>query len=382
MRVTQRFYEGLIFFLSLLNCVKIVFYGNKYFELASLIVTIGVLLFLFFESDLINIESSILTVLFVLTSLSLTILLKGGAGTAVNYLIIMLSSMLFSSYGISRRKIRNMFAVNGFILLLFLLLLKREEHYSFYSFKTFLGQPINSNMVGMISLMAFFFLFYVGINIEDIGLRIVYFLPVFIVCTYFFVISECRSIFLALILFFLFYIFKRSKFNESSLRTIIFISQICSFLFVIFYIFLYRSEAELGLGLFGKTFFSGRQIVWESAFNVFFEHPFIGAGNSVYLNGVGDSFTRSAHNTVMSILYVFGLLPTVCFYLFFGKKYDRKTIYRTSRFSQFVVISTLIITFLESFYMESYLGFLFMLFHIIEFVDMKDKNGYKIRECL
>ncbi len=380
MRVNQRLYEGLIFFLSLLNSFKIVLYGNRVFESISLVISLVILSFLFFASNLINIQNSILTVLCVIASLSITVLFNGGIGAAVNYLIIMFSSMLFSSYGISKNKIRFMFAVNGFILLLFLFLVKIEEHGTSYTFKTILSRDINPNTVGIISLLTFFFLFYVGINMEKKLLKICYLLIVFAVCLHFFIISECRSIFIALTLFCFLYTFKRTIWKEVSVRKTIFISQIISVLFVIFYIFLYRIGATFKIDIFGKSFFSGRQIVWSSAFKAFFKNPFFGSGNSVYLESVQNTVTASAHNTVMSILYEFGLIPTVCFYLFFGKKYDKKTIYQTCRFNQSVIISTLIITFFESFYMESYFGFLFMLFYIIEFVDIKDRKHQKIWE--
>ena len=145
-------------------------------------------------------------------------------------------------------------------------------------------------------------------------------------------------------------------------------SQIASLVFVAFYLYLYRqSFSSVEIDFFGKSFFSGRQIVWQSAFDVFLQHPVIGSGASVELESVKNTLTVSAHNTIMSILYIFGIVPTICYLLFLGKKYDNVTVYKPYRMNQFVVVSTLIITFLESFYMESYLGFLFMLFFIPEF---------------
>ena len=368
MDVRQREYENIIFFLSLLNCIKIFLYGNKIAEVTIIIITVVSLLYLYLTSRIVGNMRTVLLLSCVAVSLFITAFVNGGWGSVLNYIILMLSSILFVSYGVSRKKAKIIFTFNGVLLLLFLLSLNVKKNYSSFVFHTIMGVEINPNMVGMIALIAFFSLLN---YIRDIKYKFLKFIGILVVggvCGLYIYVSECRSVLLCLLVFLFLCFFKKRTFKQSTFRKMICASQIASLVFVAFYLYLYRqSFSSVEIDLFGKSFFSGRQIVWQSAFDVFLQHPVIGSGASVELESVKNMLTVSAHNTIMSILYIFGIVPTICFLLFLGKKYDNVTVYKPYRMNQFVVVSTLIITFLESFYMESYLGFLFMLFFIPEF---------------
>lgn len=368
MDVRQREYENIIFFLSLLNCIKIFLYGNKVAEIAIIIITVVFLLYLYLTSRIVGDTRVVLLLSCTVVSLFITAFVNGGWGAVLNYIILMLSSILFVSYGISRKKTKIIFMLNGVLLLLFLLCLNIRKNYSSFVFHTIMGVEINPNMVGMIALISFFSLLN---YIRDIKYKFLKFIGILVVggvCGLYIYISECRSVLLCLLVFLFLWFFKKRTFKQSTFRKMICASQIASLVFVAFYLYLYRqSFSSVEIDFFGKSFFSGRQIVWQSAFDVFLQHPVIGSGASVELESVKNTLTVSAHNTIMSILYIFGIVPTICYLLFLGKKYDNVTVYKPYRMNQFVVVSTLIITFLESFYMESYLGFLFMLFFIPEF---------------
>ena len=208
-------------------------------------------------------------------------------------------------------------------------------------------------------------------GIKSKVLRSIYVLIAGCVCGFYIYISECRSILLCLLAFVSLYLFKKRTFSQSFLRKIICLSQAGSLIFVLLYLYLYRHSFDIELSLFGKSFYSGRQIVWGSAFDLFLQHPIIGSGASVRLKSVANTVTASAHNTVMSLLYIFGAVPTASYFLFMGKRYDNSMPYTPYRLNQFAVIATLLITFFESFYTESYLGFLFMLFFIPEFIPIE-----------
>ncbi len=369
MDVRQREYENIIVFLSVLNCVKIFLYGNKIAEVAIIIITVVFLLYLYLTSRVVGNIRTVLLLSCVAVSLFITAFVNGGWGAVLNYIILMLSSILFVSYGVSRKKAKIIFTFNGVLLLLFLLSLNVRKNYSSFVFHTIIGVEINPNMVGMIALISFFSLLNYICDIKSKFLKFVGILVISGICGLYIYISECRSVLLCLLVFLFLCFFKKSTLKQSAFRRVVCLSQVASFVFVAFYLYLYRqSFNSVEIGIFGKSFFSGRQIVWQSAFDVFLRHPIIGSGASVELESVKNILTVSAHNTIMSILYIFGIVPTICYLLFFGKKYDNATVYKPYRMNQFVAVSTLIITFLESFYMESYLGFLFMLFFIPEVV--------------
>lgn len=369
MDVRQRKYENIILFLSLLNCLKIFLYGNKVAEATIIIITVVSLLYLYLTSRIVGNMRTVLLLSCVAVSLFITAFVNGGWGSVLNYIILMLSSILFCSYGVSAKKMKTIFTFNGVVLLFFLFSLSVKKSYSSFVFYTIMGKKINPNMIGMIALMTFFFLLNRICEIRSRILKLISILVVGGVCGLYTYISECRSVLLCLLVFLFLCFFKRRTFKQSTFRKMICASQIASLVFVAFYLYLYRqSFSPVEIDLFGKSFFSGRQIVWQSAFDVFLQHPVIGSGASVELESVKNTLTVSAHNTIMSILYIFGIVPTICYLLFLGKKYDNVTVYKPYRMNQFVVVSTLIITFLESFYMESYLCFLFTLFFIPEFV--------------
>lgn len=364
MRLSQRNYGNLILLLASLNSVKLFFYGSKIFDMVSVAITFIVLGGILLSSRLIRNVRVIVLLMSATVSLLVTAVLNGGWGSVLNYFILMFCSMLFSSYGCDQKQLRKIFAISGCIILSFLLSLDKQRNYSTFLFNTIMGNAVNSNMVGMVALYAFFSLLYVSLGVKSRVLRASLCGVSTVTCIYYILISECRSALLAVVVFLLLSLFKKMSFNEITFRKLLLFIQMGSLLFVVSYLYLYHISVNISVGLWGKSFFSGRQIVWSSAFDIIASHTIIGAGNSAPLDGVGGSHTLSAHNTVMSILYVFGLIPLVCFYSFFGKKYDKGNCCKQNRFGQFVILSIMVITYLESFYMESYLCFIFMLFFI------------------
>ena len=71
----------------------------------------------------------------------------------------------------------------------------------------------------------------------------------------------------------------------------------------------------------------------------------------------------SAHNTVLSILKTIGIIPTVTYAFCFAKRLPDRNNNRYERICQMAVISALMVSVFESFYVESYfyLTFLMML---------------------
>ena len=145
MRLKQSQYEKLIFFLSFLNCVKLFFYGNKIIDSISLGITAAALFFIFFNTNLIYNRRVVFLCCCVLCSLLVTIVINGGVGAFANYTILMLTSMLFVSYGISKHAMNKLFVFNGldpFVVFIYvgcsegkLVLFLHDNHRSEHKFK-------------------------------------------------------------------------------------------------------------------------------------------------------------------------------------------------------------------------------------------------------
>ena len=78
MDVRQREYENIIFFLSLLNCIKIFLYGNKVAEIAIIIITVVSLLYLYLTSRVVGNIRTVLLLSCVAVSLFITAFVNGG----------------------------------------------------------------------------------------------------------------------------------------------------------------------------------------------------------------------------------------------------------------------------------------------------------------
>ncbi len=362
MKIKQKRYENLVLVVSIINCVKLYFYENRTIEILSLIASFLILSYLFLRSNLLRNKKVTVMLACVGGSLLLTAVINGGAGAALNYVCLILSSLIFTSYGVRKSFMKKLFCLTGVALLLFLLLLNKRPNYSTYIFSTVFNTQINSNMVGIIAAIAFFCLFCFSSVIKEFYVRLIVQIAVTIICSYYVIVSDCRSAMLAIIVFFICYLFKKKTIKQKKFKNIVMVSQICSILFVLVYLYAYKYPTFATLQLLGKSLYSGRQIVWGSAWDVALQYPLIGSGGAVELLGVAGTHTTSAHNTVMSLLYMFGFIPTVFYFVFMGKKYDKFSKSEPCRLNQFAVLGTLVITVFETFYMESYLGCLAMLF--------------------
>lgn len=360
MKIKQKYYENLIFILSFLNCIKLFFYDNSISRNISIVVTLGTLIYLFIVSGLMKSREALIVSAIAMISLCVTMASHGGAGAACNFLTIMLASMVFSSYGISKTTLKSIFSMNSFVLLLFLMTLSKEAG---DTYETLFGGKINSNMVGIFAMFALCFGVYGLTEMKPAEIKVLGISFISLACGYHIYLSGCRSALLGTLIFVGLLFVRKKAFSQETFRTFLLLSQIGSILFVDIYIILSRFSFVSEFTIFHKTLFSGRQTLWISVFKIFSKHPIFGSGGAIFLD---DGQTTSAHNTIMSILYLFGSIPTICYLCFIGKKYDKGENSTQCKLNQFAALSMLIVSYLESFYMESYLGFLSLLFFIPE----------------
>jgi O-antigen ligase len=123
----------------------------------------------------------------------------------------------------------------------------------------------------------------------------------------------------------------------------------------IIYIHLYNTIGDFEI--LGKSFFSGRQDVWKSAFEQIAEYPLFGSGTAFSMGSVGGSSTQSAHNTVIGLWKNVGIIPLVSVVVcFFTRRYRYITL------EDRAIFALLVIMFTETFFMDSHFSFIFLLF--------------------
>ena len=138
------------------------------------------------------------------------------------------------------------------------------------------------------------------------------------------------------------------------------------------YVYLYGQIGNFTL--MGKSFFSGRQIIWQSAFEQIQSHPIFGSGTSMPLDTVAQGTTQSAHNVMVGLWKSVGIIPMVSVVIFF---FTRRS--RYMRIEDCACISLLVIMFTESFFADSRFTFLLLVFLLRSHGEVEELSKSRIR---
>ncbi len=92
-----------------------------------------------------------------------------------------------------------------------------------------------------------------------------------------------------------------------------------SILFPLWYVWLWKSGVTIDTRVFGKRFFSGRDIVWDQFLTAFYKEPFTGIGSD-FLTKIPDALYTEVHNGLLHILVVHGIFIFAIAAFFLGKR--------------------------------------------------------------
>ena len=195
-------------------------------------------------------------------------------------------------------------------------------------------------------------------------------LPVFVVFILKIVETDCRSAIMAAIIFVVLYCFVRREIPYKYYYVIVIIGIICSGIFTIYYV---NNVVELDVGdVMGRNPFE-RLGVWKAAHALIKGYPIFGSGTDYKM-----MMFDSAHSTVLSILKTIGIIPTISYALSLVMRCRNNIKKKYFRISQIAVISGLMVSVFESFYVESYLYLPFLLLLINPY---QGKNNESSEEC-
>ena len=351
--------EALIL-IVLLSLMNIILYGNMVVQYASIIGTFGLLLYIAIKNRILNNKLFFLTVGLNLVSLLFTMFLYHGEGAALTFINVLLTLQVFNNITVDIRVQRKIHLVFSVILTLFLCTVDLTYAYAGFCYSA-LGMRININSFGILSLGGFYqwMCFLSKTRLKKQWVFVLY-TVVIVVFSLWLWTSSSRASLGAMVLFFLLCMFKRRPFSYRTMRWLVGVGLCVSLAIVPIYIEL-ASNGNFALKILGKSIFSGRQIVWQSAWDTYLKSPLIGTGTTYVLQGVGKSVTVSAHNTLLSILYVLGIIPTISFMLMITRRLPACQGNAYHRVSQFAFLSSLVLTFFESFYTDAYFYILFLI---------------------
>lgn len=172
-------------------------------------------------------------------------------------------------------------------------------------------QHLNPNYVGYIFLCSYIIcviLFKLFRKENNITLIVFSFITLLLIYSY-----ECRTAMLGLILMFIMLQLPLKIYKNKIIKLLLpYILVFFSFLFAIFYIFLWRHGLSVDLRpIVDKGIFSGRNRIWFELLPLIFKNPFLGLGSNYQLS---SHFEFATHNTVFMIAATFGI---PCLILFF-----------------------------------------------------------------
>ncbi|MBQ8447882.1 MAG: O-antigen ligase family protein [Clostridia bacterium] len=291
-------------------------------------------------------------------------------GSIVQFLNLLLMMVVFNNMSVTQKIYRILHVTVTVTLSLYLFTMKVVNHNLSMIFDLF-GNNINSNTVSILYLAAAFHLvcFIETLNVSE---RVNIIFKVLCLAIYGYKIYEfaSRSALISLVLFIaLIFIFKK-PFSYKVLRRIVIAALVFSLLFAVVYVGLYSVLGNFKI--LGKSLFSGRQIIWSSAFYLIMAYPIFGCGNSILFQTIESRFTSSSHHMLIGVWKILGIIPMLTTILCFINKFKDDIEGRELTTPQMAFISVLPICFFESFYTDSYLYIYFILF-LLRYVKKEEK---------
>lgn len=359
--------ERMLVIISALQILSLLNMSNVVMEQMVLVITcVLLMLMMAINPETLGARWHLLIILANMTTIIITIVFHSGIGSAIMLVNLLLISFLFNNISISLTTYRTMHIILAVLLSAYVMTssISTVNNTIVYDF---LGNRYNSNMFAMFSLAMFLhwvcFLYTCDFKKRT---RNVLYVVLSLAAGYYIVISHSRTSLLAILLFWILVIKKRFPFKNKHYRYVSTFALLFGCLFPVVYVWLSRELQEVVV--LGKNLFSGRQIVWKSAMEEISKYPLFGSGNDFMFAEVGGGTTASAHNMMLGILKMFGIIPAVSIMLFLvNTNYinNRRT---RNRIPQFAFLASLICTLFESFYTNSYLYLLFSVF-LISFID-------------
>ena len=368
----QKVYAVIIIILILLQAYSIFNISSVAIEQRVIILSfVGAIIMLFANYKVIGSTWNFLVLLECGGSLFITCVLHTGLGSAIMAFNLIIFAMIFNNICISGALYKIMHSLCAVVLTYYLFTIDMRTANSTTVIDKF-GNSLNTNVVALWALAALLhwasFLFAQEIKKWIKG---VLFVIIYAFAGYYIVMCASRTALIAVIIFGILCIFIQKPISNTTYRNLSIIILILSLLFPLIYVGLIGKVANFKL--LGKYFFSGRQNVWNDVFEAIKKYPLFGSGNDIMMHSVAGTYTSSAHNMLLGMWKMFGIIPTLTTIFILVNNNNNDAFGDRNRIAQFAFLSSLSCCFFESFYTYSHLYFFFILF-LISFVKTYDEE--------
>ena len=150
--------------------------------------------------------------------------------------------------------------------------------------------------------------------------------------------------------------------------------------FPLWYVWLWKKGVNVSVVTLGKSFFSGRNIVWEQFLTAFSKKPLTGIGSD-FLTFIPDALFTEVHNGLLNIMVVHGVFVVAIVAFLLGKRLiqlgEKASKNSLSRQCASVIISLAVISVFENYFIITFYNILMFLVFCMGFGYQKDVSGDK-----
>lgn len=354
----KRIMTVFLYLLPILGFLYMFLYGRS-------AATMGILVLIFFASFVIFLAGSsytltkILVLLANIASLIVTGVFYSSWGSIIQYLAMLMLLLVLNDIVLPKRLYKILHLLTFVLLTLYILTIRIPDNLS--HIVDLFGAAVNPNMMALLTLAAYGH-FKCFLDISDISKNVKVLLNLVAIVGFGLKILqlECRSVMIVFALFILVMIVIRNPLKYKTYKALTVIVMVASLLFVFVYLWLYRIVPNVHI--FGKSLFTGRQIIWGSAQEIIKEHIIFGCGNTIEFATINNLYTTTSHNTLVGIWKILGIIPVVSFITMLANKPASGKKFSFVKTSQFFFICSMIICFFESFYTDAALFVFYLLF--------------------
>lgn len=357
--------------IAVLSLTPLINISNTVIEQAALCTTLVLLVLLIFQNiRVIGKRIRLIIIYLNIVSIAITVFFHGGFGSAVMAMNLILAAMIYNNIKIERAVYKKLHLILA-IVLTFYVLTADISYIGTTNVGDIFGNQFNSNMFAMLTLAAYLhwicFLFESKLRRWK---RVITFTVLSCVTIYYVWISKSRTAIIAVLFFWVLFFLKKSAFENKKFHALVVMLLIASCVFPIIYVAIANKFANIII--LDKSFFSGRQNVWNSAFEAIVKYPIFGSANEVMLRDVSGRMTVSTHNMMLGFMKMFGIVPSVTIILYLVNNNANSHYGLRLRIPQFAFMATIPCVFFESFYTNSHLYMLFAFF-MLEFIAKETK---------
>lgn len=280
-------------------------------------------------------------------SLVFSLVLNGNFGVATVHINMLLMLFLFNNMIFPKKYCLWIHALQAIFIFAWLQTLDTELMWKSFVFEPS-GLYINPCTVAIMTLACYYHFLIVlnGVDSKKLFCKLlgcIVRMALTVVTFGYITKTVCRASLLGLCLFILLYIFRGKVAGKYS------VCIKCAVLATMFFPILYIGLSYVieNFEFFGKNFFTQRDNVWQSVYELIFSSPLFGAGseNDIYLMG---KLMDDAHNLFLGIWKNIGFIPMVSMAIAFCQGKNIKNVTVGNRLSKIAFLSAFLISMVET----------------------------------